>query len=144
MIARNPDDHNDLWLVSKEFFEENYELVIEDSKENDYLYDEFEKLRKTLHNSTASEATKNVKDIIFWGNGDLWKLISKASSKSENWMKSTKAMVIPTGCLVQVTTQQGNNVAEAITYVPDAAIEEHKDEDGNVISRSIIRATPPM
>jgi hypothetical protein len=27
MIARNPNNHNDLWLVSKEYFEENYEVV---------------------------------------------------------------------------------------------------------------------
>lgn len=25
MIARNPNDHNDLWLVSKKFLEDNYE-----------------------------------------------------------------------------------------------------------------------
>ena len=27
MIARNPNNHDDLWLVYKEFFEENYELI---------------------------------------------------------------------------------------------------------------------
>jgi hypothetical protein len=25
MIARNPDDHDDQWLVSKEYFEANFE-----------------------------------------------------------------------------------------------------------------------
>ena len=25
MVARNPLNHNDLWLVSKEYFEKNYE-----------------------------------------------------------------------------------------------------------------------
>ena len=47
---------------------------------------------KTLHNTDANGATKNVKDIVFWGNGDTFKLISKASSELEGWMKSTKAM----------------------------------------------------
>jgi len=62
---------------------------------------------KTLHNSTASTAKTNVKDIIFWGNGDTFKLISKASSDREGWMKSTKAMEIEgVGCVIQVTTQQ--------------------------------------
>jgi hypothetical protein len=62
---------------------------------------------KTLHNSTASGAKTNVKDIIFWGNGDTFKLISKASSDREGWMKSTKAMEIEgVGCVIQVTTQQ--------------------------------------
>ena len=45
---------------------------------------------KTLHNTDANGAKKNVKDIVFWGNGDTFKLISKASSESESWMKSTK------------------------------------------------------
>ncbi len=26
MIARNPDNHNDQWLIAKEFFEKNYKL----------------------------------------------------------------------------------------------------------------------
>ena len=49
---------------------------------------------KTLINTDSNGATKNVKDIIFWGNGDTFKLISKASSVEEGWMKSTKAMEI--------------------------------------------------
>ena len=44
---------------------------------------------KTLGNTCANGATKNVKDIVFWGNGDTFKLISKASSQNEGWMKST-------------------------------------------------------
>ena len=27
MIARNPKDHGDQWLVAKKYFEENFELV---------------------------------------------------------------------------------------------------------------------
>jgi hypothetical protein len=62
---------------------------------------------KTLHNSNASGASKNVKDIVFWGDGDTFKLISKASSVNEGWMKSTKAMEIEgVGVVIQVTTQQ--------------------------------------
>lgn len=45
---------------------------------------------KSLHNTDANGAKKNVKDIIFWGNGDTFQLISKASSEAEGWMKSTK------------------------------------------------------
>jgi hypothetical protein len=97
---------------------------------------------KTLTNTTASQAKDNVKDIKFWGNGDLFKLISKASSESEDWMKSTKAMEIDgVGCVVQVTTQQGNNVAEALTFIPNVRImETHENGDGKlpVISRKLI------
>lgn len=28
MIARNPDNHNDVWLVAKEYFENNFEEII--------------------------------------------------------------------------------------------------------------------
>ena len=67
---------------------------------------------KTLHNSTVSGARKNVSDLQVFGDGDTFKLISKASSKAEGWMKSTKAMEITgIGCVVQVTTQQADNVA---------------------------------
>ncbi len=93
-------------------------------------------VKKTFGNTTSSGATKNVKDIQFWGNGDMFKLISKAWSNEEGWMKSTKAMEIPgCGCVVQVTTQQGANIAEALTFVPGARIKEKTDKDGNVIGR---------
>lgn len=132
MIARNPKNHEDQWYVAKKYFEENLELCDEDAKSCDVV-------KKTLHNSNASGASVNVKDIIFWGDGDTFKLISKASSKNEGWMKSTKAMQIDgVGCVVQVTTQQGDNVAETVCFVPGVKIEETSGEDGKVISRKLI------
>ena len=95
---------------------------------------------KTLENTTTDGATKNVKDIQFWGNGDTFKLISKAWSKEEGWMKSTKAMEIAgIGCVVQVSTQQGENVAEAITFVPGVRISSKQCIITNeVIERKLI------
>lgn len=94
---------------------------------------------KTLDNTTASQAKDNVRDIKFWGNGDTFKLISKASSKNEGWMKSTKAMEIDRiGCVVQVSTQQGDNVAEAVTFVPGVKIIETFEGD-TVVSRKLGR-----
>ncbi len=85
---------------------------------------------KTLHNSDISGATKNVPDIQVFGDGDLWRLISKASSKAEGWMKSTKVMEIPNvGCVVQVTTQQGDQIAEALTFVPNVEIGYDENDD---------------
>ena len=88
---------------------------------------------KTLGNTDKNGATKNVKDIVFWGNGDTFQLISKASSQNEGWMKSTKAMYTGNGCVIQVTTQQRNNdgsysIAEALTFVPNVNIIEIKDD----------------
>lgn len=92
---------------------------------------------KTMSNTCASDAKLATSDVTFFGDGDLWKLISKAHSKSEGWMKSTKAMEVPGGCVVQVSTQQGERVAEAITFVPGVRIEEH-ERDGKVYARSLV------
>jgi len=82
---------------------------------------------KTLHNSNLSGTKINVPDVLVVGNGDSFQLLFKASSADEEWMKSTKAMFVGHGCLVQVTTQQQNGddcyvVAEALTYVPGVRI----------------------
>ena len=90
-------------------------------------------MKKTLNNTTANQAKDQVSDIKFWGDGDTFKLISKASSKKEGWMKSTKAMQIDdVGCVVQVTTQQGDQVAEALTFVPGVKIAELYDSVDNI------------
>ena len=87
---------------------------------------------KTLHNSDASGAHKNVSDLAIVGNGDMFRLLCKASSQKEGWMKSTKALDIGNGCLVQVTTQQRNPdgsyaVAEALAFVPEAQVKHDLD-----------------
>lgn len=98
------------------------------------------KNKKTYGNTTASGASKNVRDIQFWGNGDTFKLISKAWSEEEGWMKSTKAMeILKAGVVVQVTTQQGDNIAEALAFVPLAKIKETLDAEGNVVGREIVK-----
>jgi hypothetical protein len=96
---------------------------------------------KSMQNTDANGARKNVKDIVFWGNGDSFKLISKASSEAEGWMKSTKAMQAGRDVVVQVTTQQRNPdgsyvVAEALTTVTNAKILDII-ENGEVIARHI-------
>ena len=80
-------------------------------------------MSKTLTNVSIEDAQAAIPDIIVVGNGDMWQLLSKASSSSEGWMKSSKAMQIDgVGCCVQVTTQQGEHVTEAVTFVPNVII----------------------
>ena len=80
---------------------------------------------KTLDNTSAAQIKESNGDVEFFGDGDTFKLISKASSKSKKWMKSTKAMEIHMiGCVLQVTTQQGDQIAEALTFVPSVKIAE--------------------
>ena len=75
-------------------------------------------MEKTLNVTNTEEVEKKVSEVEVFGNPDRWVLICKASSKTEGWMKSTKAMQLPSGCLVQASTQQAEQVAEAITFVP--------------------------
>lgn len=94
---------------------------------------------KTLHNSDVSGARKNVKDIVVVGNGDMFRLLCKASSQNEGWMKSTKAMETPSGCVVQVTTQQRNidltySIAEAVTFVPGVKIADDENNGRKLVS----------
>ena len=80
-------------------------------------------------------STTNVQDdrrVVISGKPDLFVCIAKAYNKAEGWMKSTKAMEIKgVGCVVQVTTQQGDHVAEAVTFVPGVTIKV--DDGGNRI-----------
>jgi len=96
---------------------------------------------KTLDNTDIDGARKQVKDLKVFGNGDMFQLLSKASSKKEDYMKSTKAMEVEgVGCMVQVTTQQGANVAEALAFFPGVRIEENpKKLDGKVTGRKLVK-----
>lgn len=78
---------------------------------------------KTLDNVNIADVQAKVSDVKVFGNGDAFQLLCKASSKEQGWMKSCKAMQIEAiGCIVQVTTQQGANVAEALVFVPNVVI----------------------
>lgn len=84
-------------------------------------------MEKTLDITEIKGARANIADIKVFGNGDTFTLICKASSNEQGWMKSTKAMQVPGGCVVQVTTQQKNPdgsyaIAEALTFVPSVSI----------------------
>jgi hypothetical protein len=114
--------------------------------ETDWIFEEasqpiITKMRKTLDVQDINDATKKVSDIQVVGNGDSFQLLCKASSKEQGWMKSCKAMEIPgVGCLVQVTTQQCNNVAEALTFIPGVVV--LPDVNGGRKLYSAFAATP--
>lgn len=93
--------------------------------------------KKTLSNTDINKALVQVRDIKTFGNGDMFKLLSKAWSDNEGWMKSTKAMEMPgVGCMVQVSTQQGDRVAEALAFAPGVKIVEDV-KDGEVVGRHL-------
>jgi hypothetical protein len=77
---------------------------------------------KSLGIENMNQAKAQVSDIKVFGDPGAWVLLCKASSQEQGWMKSTKIMNIPGGCLVQVSTQQRNPdgsyaVAEALVHL---------------------------
>lgn len=95
---------------------------------------------KTLSNTNTSNARDNVPDIQFAGEENAWKLLSKAWSNKEGWMKSTKAMNVPGGVVIQVSTHQrsgagDNAVAEALVFVPGVFVYGNK-ENGYTLQKS--------
>ena len=65
---------------------------------------------------------KKKEEVVITGNVDAWKLI--CSAKSENFLKSTKAMGVTGGLLVQVSTQTKDGLAESVVFVPNGKIIE--------------------
>lgn len=82
---------------------------------------------KTLDVQNMDDLRAKVSDVEMVGDPGLWRLLCKASSKSQGWMKSTKLMVVPGGVVLQVSTQQGDNVAEAVTFIPGATVSTGED-----------------
>ena len=90
---------------------------------------------KTLDVVDSADSQTKVSDVQVVGNPDMFRLLCKASSKEQGWMKSTKAMEIPAiGCVVQVTTQQGDNVAEALAFVPGVKVTDDGEGNLNLVS----------
>ncbi len=81
-----------------------------------------EETDKPLNVVSIEDAKSKISDLEVVGNGDSFQLLCKASSKSGQWMKSAKAYQVAEGCIVQVTTQNKDNVAEALVFVPNARI----------------------
>lgn len=93
-------------------------------------------MEKSLDVVNSADLAKKVSDVVVFGNPDTWMLLCKASSKEQGWMKSTKVMNVPTGVILQVSTQQGQSVAEAVTYVP-GVVAVHENGTLQLVSRGL-------
>ena len=94
-------------------------------------------VEKTYGVTDSSEG--QAQDFSTWGNPDDFKLLFKAWSQKEAWMKTTKALQIDgVGCVVQVTTQNEELISESLTFVPGVKIEESFNQEGKVISRKLV------
>ena len=82
-----------------------------------------EKQPKTLNNVSDETLKANVGDVQLFANADKWLCIGKCWSAKEKWMHSTKAMNIPGfGCVVQVSTQQGEQVTTSLTSIQGVGV----------------------
>ena len=75
---------------------------------------------RTYNSTTVEESAKSGTQVV----GDhRWVTLAKAWNTREEWMKSTKAMEVPGGVLIQVTTlERLTGLAEALTFVPGVQI----------------------
>jgi len=107
---------------------------------------ETKKNQKTLSNTSIADVKNKVSDVKVFGDGDSFKLLCKAFSDKEGWMKSTKAMEISkVGCVVQSTTQQLNkdgsySLAESSVFIPGVKIDDDLNDDGKVVGRKLIHS----
>lgn len=82
-----------------------------------------------MMNVDRDTVNTNVRDVETFGDQHLWECICKAWSEEEGWIKSTKAMYVGVGCIVQVTVERRNpdgsySLAEAVAFVPGVKIAE--------------------
>lgn len=71
---------------------------------------------------STEDCKEKVSDLQVVGNPDIWQLVCKVSSKSQNWSKSTKALEVPTGVVLQVTTLVGNQIFESLLFIPEISV----------------------
>lgn len=83
---------------------------------------------KTLSVTSIAEAKVKIPDIKVVGDGDTFKVLCKAYSDSEGWMKSTKYLDIQgNGVVLNISTQQKNldgtySLAEAAVFCPGVKV----------------------
>lgn len=128
IIVRTKDSNEELADAINKFIEEKGEEEL---------------LRYILDSdSPMPNVSKSEPDITSWGDKDIFKLISKTSSDDEKCMKSTKAMKVGRGVVLQMTTKQENPdgsyaLAEALTYVPETFIKEISGSGSEIINRQL-------
>lgn len=95
----------------------------------------------TRFTKPIAQASDLQEETTILGNPDRFQLLFKVTGKVPGgyWKKSTKAMEVEGGCLVQVTTEQTNpdgslSVAEAVTFVPGVKVEADSEGKGRHLS----------
>lgn len=84
---------------------------------------------RVLNSSTVNQAGSVIRDLQLYGAANPFTLLAKASSDEQGFMKTTKVMNLPGGCLVQTETQQRNfdgsyALSQALCFVPFVHIDK--------------------
>ena len=105
---------------------------------------ESEKQQEKSLNCTDTDTAHNYAPDMETFGDDSWKLICKASSQKQGWMKTTKAMdVNGSSVIVQTETQQRNPdgswaLSQAVVFVQRCSILDVLDVDGKLVTRRLI------
>lgn len=79
------------------------------------------KVERPLDITNSEQLKEHYEEVVTVGNPDQWRLICKASFGKT--MKSTKGLAISgRGVLIQVTTKEGEHIAEALEFIPGAKL----------------------
>jgi hypothetical protein len=105
---------------------------------SEYAQVDVQKYVEALRGSPASIVTKTSDvqgPVQIFGKPDRFKLLFKASGAT--WVRSTKAMEVPGGCLVQVSTNfltaAGENGVEALSFIPGVRIANEPEGSGSFL-----------
>lgn len=91
---------------------------------------------------TTEDAQENARArgqaIEVFGDPDQLKVLFKV--QAEDWKKSTKALSVPGGCLVQMTTERRGRdgswtTSEALQFVPDVTLLKAPTGEGHMLGR---------
>jgi hypothetical protein len=88
------------------------------------IYPPFKKEQQTM----PEHAEIGISDLEVHGNSSTFQLLYETYSRKHRRRETTKAIEIPgVGCVVQVSTHQGGQIAEAVPFVPGVTVVDLPD-----------------
>lgn len=88
---------------------------------------------RTLSTTSGEEAVAS--GICSYGDPGTWVCLVKVWHPEEKWFRSTKALEVPGGVVLQVSTREhSGHVAEALTFIPDVEI-AHSSHTPKLVAR---------
>lgn len=90
---------------------------------------------RNVGNKNTKETKTTTPDLEVFGNPDIFRLIAKASSETEGWMRSTKAMHIPhIGVVLHVSQLDNGQISDALEFIPGAGLVEREDGTFQIVA----------